>query len=116
HLQTNAIVAYEARVRWQHPRRGLLDADEFLALADETGLVTALGGHVLREACAYAARSDAPVSVSVTARQLAHPDLPRQVAAALDAGGLAPERLCLEAGERAPTAGTAAGARAPARL
>jgi len=106
-LQTNAIVAYEARVRWQHPRRGLLDADEFLALADETGLVTALGGHVLREACAYAARSDAPVSVSVTARQLAHPDLPRQVAAALDAGGLAPERLCLEVGERALTAETA---------
>ncbi|HEY3018614.1 MAG TPA: bifunctional diguanylate cyclase/phosphodiesterase, partial [Solirubrobacteraceae bacterium] len=106
-LETSATVAYEARVRWQHPRCGLLEAADFLPLAEETGLVIALGEHVLREACAEAARRDAPVSVRVSARQLAHPDLPRQVAAALRDGGLAPERLCLEVGERALTAETA---------
>jgi EAL domain-containing protein (putative c-di-GMP-specific phosphodiesterase class I) len=46
-------------------------------------------------------RRGAPVSVGVTARQLAHPDLPRQVAAAVTETGVAPERLCLEVGERA---------------
>jgi diguanylate cyclase (GGDEF)-like protein/PAS domain S-box-containing protein len=105
-LTTRAPVAYEALVRWQHPQRGLLSAEEFVPLAEESGLVVALGEHVLREACAEAMRRDVPVSVNLAARQLSHPDLPSSVAATLDAAGLEPERLCLEVGEGALTAET----------
>jgi EAL domain-containing protein (putative c-di-GMP-specific phosphodiesterase class I) len=54
HLETEAIVGAEALLRWQHPRRGLLTPIEFIGLAEETGLILAVGRWALSEACRQA--------------------------------------------------------------
>ncbi len=67
------IVGHEALVRWAHPSRGLLSPGEFLDVAEDSGLITAIGGQVLDQACAMlAARPDlpGPISVNVSAVQL----------------------------------------------
>jgi diguanylate cyclase (GGDEF)-like protein/PAS domain S-box-containing protein len=101
-----AVTGYEALVRWDHPTRGLLDAAEFLPLAEETGLIGEIGAWALREACAAAARDGFAVSANVAAREIVDPGFVGTVAAALDDAGLAAEALCLEIGERAITAET----------
>ena len=102
-LATGAIVSAEALVRWRHPTRGLVGPVQFIPLAEASGLIVALGRWVLEEACrtaaAWPAAADgAPlgVTVNVSARQLLHAALPRHVADALAASGLAPARLTLE--------------------
>jgi diguanylate cyclase (GGDEF)-like protein len=101
-LRTGSVEGLEALVRWQHPRRGLVQPAEFIPLAEETGLILPLGRQVLFEACRHAARlqpaNDKPpvMSVNLSARQFAQPDLVQQVRSALDETGLAPERLKLE--------------------
>jgi diguanylate cyclase (GGDEF)-like protein len=106
-VATGAIVGVEALVRWEHPERGLVGPDAFIALAEETGLIVPIGTWVLHEACrlarAWQARrpADAPlvVRVNVSARQLAADDLIDIVAAALERTGVEPEHLCLEVTE-----------------
>jgi diguanylate cyclase (GGDEF)-like protein/PAS domain S-box-containing protein len=100
-LVTGAIARYEALVRWEHPARGLLAPEAFLPAAEETGLVVALGAHVLRRACERAASAGVEIAVNVAARHVSHPDLVSHVACALDAAGLAPESLTLELCEAA---------------
>jgi EAL domain-containing protein (putative c-di-GMP-specific phosphodiesterase class I) len=100
------VVAVEALARWHHPTRGLLPAGEFLELAEDTGLITDLGGAVLREACIQAARwtrvhPDLVMRVNVSARQLAMPRFPGDVAEALLRAGLDASRLSIEIGETA---------------
>jgi len=98
------VIGFEALVRWQHPERGLIAPDEFLAVAEETGLIVPIGGWVLREACAQAAgwAAESPgaphltVSVNLSARQLADPELVSLVDGALAAAGLDPSLLVLE--------------------
>ena len=96
--------AVEALVRWDHPLRGRLAPGAFLPLAEETGVIIALGERVLRSACADAARWEdaaAPVAVHVNASpiQLAHPHFVDLVQATLTEVGLAPERLVIEVTE-----------------
>ena len=100
-LLTGARTDMEALLRWPHPRRGMVPTATFLPLAEETGLITAVGGWVLLAACQEAATWPEPwvVSVNVSARQIADRALLSQVAAALDASGLNPERLELELAE-----------------
>jgi EAL domain-containing protein (putative c-di-GMP-specific phosphodiesterase class I) len=90
-------------VRWEHPD-GLRRPEEFIGLAEDTGLITELGVVVLRDACAQAARwavevtpeTELLVTVNLSARQLADPGIVRSVADALADSGLEPRRLVLE--------------------
>src|SRR3989344_3998548 len=101
-IASGRVIGAEALLRWQHPERGLLVPSQFLALSEESGLVVSLGEWVLYTACAQAAAADAPetraltVSVNISARQFALPDLAQRVAAILQEAGLPPERLELE--------------------
>jgi EAL domain-containing protein (putative c-di-GMP-specific phosphodiesterase class I) len=102
-LATGLRTDLEALLRWPHPRRGMMPAATLIPLAEETGLMTAVGGWVLAAACREAAGWPEPwvVSVNVSARQLADRSLLDQVAEALDGSGLNPERLELDLAESA---------------
>ncbi len=99
----------EALLRWQHPQRGLLLPGEFLALMEEMGLMAMVGDWVLARACQQAQAWPPPedgapamtVSVNLSRKQFGQPDLPEQVARALDGAGLEPGRLCLDIPEGA---------------
>jgi len=101
---TRTMVGVEALVRWQHPDRGLLAPAEFIAAAEETGLIVPIGSFVVREACRQVAawdRGGGPgaglsVAVNLSPRQLLEADLVETIAGALADSGLRPERLALE--------------------
>ncbi|HEX3317369.1 MAG TPA: EAL domain-containing protein [Solirubrobacteraceae bacterium] len=103
-LPSGRIVGWEALVRWEHPERGLLQPSDFVQVAEETGLILALGSWVLDEACRQAARwssldgalPDPAMAVNLSPRQLSQPELVDVVAHALELAGLPPSRLCLE--------------------
>jgi diguanylate cyclase (GGDEF)-like protein len=109
-LADGAIKGFEALIRWQHPTRGLLGPAAFMPLAEETGLIVGIGEWVLLEACTEAARWSQPLTLSVnlSARQLAQPDLVAMVRRALAETGLDPAHLCLEITESAVMASGAA--------
>jgi EAL domain-containing protein (putative c-di-GMP-specific phosphodiesterase class I) len=102
-LTTDEVSGFEALVRWYHPDRGLVPPDEFIAIAEETGLIVEVGSMVLREACRqlYAWQSEpgfAPLTVAVnlSAKQFAQKDLVNQVKEILRETGLEPRHLKLE--------------------
>ena len=103
-LETGEVAAAEALVRWNHPGRGRLLPSEFVPLAEETGMIIALGQFVLEESCRAArlwqetARSGHGVSVHVnlSAVELRDPNLPQTVALALERTGLDADLLVLE--------------------
>ena len=99
--RTGELVGFEALLRWVHPVRGPITPDAFVPLAEETGLIVALGDWVLREACREAAGWAQPlkVAVNLSPRQFQRPDLPDRVLAILAQTGLAPGRLELEVTE-----------------
>ena len=107
-LASGEVTGLEALVRWRHPARGLVPANEFIPVAEETGLVSQIGRVVLSEACSAAVRwraarpPDAPgllLSVNVSAYQLKDPGFVEEVASILKASGLEPEKLVLEIAE-----------------
>jgi diguanylate cyclase (GGDEF)-like protein len=102
-LATGAVVASEALVRWNHPGRGRLLPREFVPLAEETGLIRALGQFVLEQACMKAstwqeADPEQPQSIHVnlSAVELHDPELMTTVETALRTSGLDPSLLVLE--------------------
>lgn len=116
-LDTGRVVGAEALVRWQHPERGLLGPEEFIGLAEESGLIRELGAWVLRTACtevveeARRRSGEGPVlqiAVNLSTQQLADPGLSDLVASVLADTGIAPQRLMLEVTETALLADTAA--------
>jgi diguanylate cyclase (GGDEF)-like protein len=102
-VATGAVTGYEALVRWTHPERGPVSPAEFIPLAEEHGLILALGDWVLRRACADAAAWDHPskVAVNVSPVQLGHAELPRRFHQILLETGLPPRRLEIELTETA---------------
>jgi diguanylate cyclase (GGDEF)-like protein/PAS domain S-box-containing protein len=97
-LDDNRLLGAEALVRWQHPQRGLLGPDAFVPIAEETGLVTALGDWVLNAACVQAQRwpHGLFVSVNVSSKEFQLGHLVERVEQALAHSGLAAGRLELE--------------------
>jgi diguanylate cyclase (GGDEF)-like protein len=99
---TRGVVGIEAVVRWLHRERGLLEAKDFVAEADETGLILSLGEWVLHTARAEAAKwPELRVAIDLSPLQFRHRDLATLVRQALQASGLEPARLELEIPERA---------------
>src|SRR5262249_51974315 len=93
----------EALVRWRHPQKGLIPPDQFIPLAEETGLIGALGEWVLQRACRDAATWPSHINVAVTlsALQFRNRELLDVILCTLVESGLAPERLELEITESA---------------
>jgi diguanylate cyclase (GGDEF)-like protein/PAS domain S-box-containing protein len=103
-LDSFQIVSMEALVRWQHPERGLISPEEFVALAEESRLIDRLGSVVLRKACyqlaqwrrSIPAHRDLSISVNVSPRQLSDPGLSEEIQRALWVAGLPASALILE--------------------
>ena len=106
-IDSGSIVGGEALLRWQHPQRGLVGPEEFIPLAEETGLIGPIGEWVLQTACQQAKEwhdsdlSPIRITVNVSARQIEQPGLVRAVANVLADTGLPPQRLQLELTEGA---------------
>jgi diguanylate cyclase (GGDEF)-like protein/PAS domain S-box-containing protein len=100
-VTTGRLNAFEALLRWNHPTRGVVPPDEFIPLAEETGLILPIGRWVLGRACREAAAWPMPhaVAVNVSPAQFRQPGFVDDVVAALGASGLPPERLELEVTE-----------------
>lgn len=100
-LGSGAVKCCEALLRWHHPVRGMVSPAEFIPVAEECGLIGALGVWALRQACMAAAGWPRGISVAVnlSPAQVRPETLVLQVAAALAASGLAPDRLELEVTE-----------------
>jgi diguanylate cyclase (GGDEF)-like protein len=97
-VATRMIAGFEALLRWHHPVRGLVSPAEFIPLAEETGMIVAIGEWVLRTACVEAKNWPADISVAVNLSpiQFRQGNLVAVVKDALDASGLHPDRLELE--------------------
>ena len=103
---TGMIVGFEALCRWEHPQRGLLAPISFLPLAEESGLVVALGDLVLRQACDCVQQWDALhpdsglwLAINLSGRQLREPGMVDALLLTLADSNLEPERLVLEINE-----------------
>jgi EAL domain-containing protein (putative c-di-GMP-specific phosphodiesterase class I) len=100
-LPAGEIVGVEALARWDHPERGPIPPDEFVPIAEESGLIGALGTWVLSTACDQAAAWLAAgrpldLAVNVSAKEVIDPDWLPRLEAALTSSGLPPDRLIIE--------------------
>ena len=97
-LRSGRLRGFEALVRWRHPVRGLVPPATFIPLAEESGVILAIGAWVLRRACEDATRWPEPwsVAVNVSAVEIERGQVEQQVTGALRASGLDPARLELE--------------------
>ena len=94
----NRVVGLESLLRWRHPERGLISPAEFIPVAEETGLIVALGEWVLRRACEDAAKwpNEVKIAVNLSPTQFHSKNLAQVVINVLAASGVAPRRLELE--------------------
>jgi diguanylate cyclase (GGDEF)-like protein len=102
-LSTGRAAGVEALIRWRHPERGLVPPADFLPVAEDSGLMPAIGGWVLRQACGQLARwhrtlggTRPRISVNVSNRQFWHGHLTRDIEQCLASAGIAPEHLAVE--------------------
>jgi diguanylate cyclase (GGDEF)-like protein/PAS domain S-box-containing protein len=103
-LATGRLEGFEALVRWNHPNLGLVPPDKFIALAEESGLIVPLGRWVLQEATrqlgewsrSLAHDAQLTMAINVSARQMRDWRLPDDIHDAIDAAGVAPQRVVLE--------------------
>jgi diguanylate cyclase (GGDEF)-like protein/PAS domain S-box-containing protein len=103
-IKTDRIVGFEALLRWQHPVRGLLLPDEFLNIAEETGIILPIGRWALHEACQtakimqdkYKFTPPLLISVNLSRKQFFNPELPLDISHILEDTGLEADNLRLE--------------------
>lgn len=108
-LESGRLAGFEALVRWNHPARGLLRPESFIALAEETGLIIPMTNNLISQACEQLARwtrlgpqsSTLAVNVNLSQRQMCDPSLPKLVAACIERFNLRPPQLKLEITETA---------------
>jgi diguanylate cyclase (GGDEF)-like protein/PAS domain S-box-containing protein len=107
-IASGSPVGVEALVRWQHPDRGIVDPAEFIALAEDSGLIVPIGRSVLDQAArgyagwrSLSATGPFSIAVNLSAHQLRHPGLVEDVRTTLAQHKLAPSSLCLELTETA---------------
>jgi diguanylate cyclase (GGDEF)-like protein/PAS domain S-box-containing protein len=108
-LENNRLTGFEALLRWRHPRRGIIRPTDFLAIAEDSRLITPIDYWVLYEACSqmvdwqreFPTQPPLTISVNLSPRQVARPDLVDQIARALKETGLEPACLKLEITENA---------------
>lgn len=114
-IRTGRTVAAEALLRWRHPEKGVIQPLTFIPVAEETGLIVAIGRFVIEEACRQVARwrregHELRVSVNLSPRQLHDRDLPSIVEYAIAHNGISPSLLCLEVTESTLMRGPEVGA------
>ena len=109
-LGSGRVQSVEALVRWQHPSRGLVQPDDVIPTAEETGLIVPIGDWVIQESCGQLAHwrrersiGDLTVRVNVSARQLDDDGLVETIERALRDNSIEPAALCLELTETAVT-------------
>ena len=103
-LGSRKLTGFEALVRWNHPNRGVIGPVEFIALAEETGLIVPIGQFVLREACSQMAAwhrrfpdaDDISISINLSGHQLGSPSLVSDIEEVLSETGLRPDAVKLE--------------------
>jgi EAL domain-containing protein (putative c-di-GMP-specific phosphodiesterase class I) len=97
-LDRNEIAGFEALLRWNHPKRGVISPVDFIPLAEDTGFIVQLGEWALRQACEHASQWPRPlrVAVNLSVAQFRAGNIRQSVIAALGASGLSPNRLELE--------------------
>jgi diguanylate cyclase (GGDEF)-like protein/PAS domain S-box-containing protein len=104
-LPAGTVVGVEALIRWQHPRHGLMPPDEFLTIAEETGLIVGVSEWALNAALeqsrSWSGRAELPVAVNVSMQNLQDEDLPALLATLLERHSIRPERLKIEVTETA---------------
>ncbi|HEX9174152.1 MAG TPA: diguanylate cyclase, partial [Telluria sp.] len=106
-MRTGRVTAFEALLRWRQPDGSVLRAGDFLAEAEETGLIVEIGNRVLDQACAFALRlqqlgfGEVPIAVNASHREYSQQDFVRGIAERLRAHGLAPGSIEVELREDA---------------
>ena len=102
-LESMKVTSFEALIRWNHPSRGLVSPAEFISVAEETGLIVALGEWAMREACRHAVTwpDGIRVAVNLSPVQLTRGNVVASIVSALAASGLQAERFEIEITESA---------------
>lgn len=103
-LETFRVTGFEALARWRHAEHGLINPSQFIPIAEETGLIIPIGEWILREACSqlrqwqdlYPTASPATISVNLSGKQFAQPNLIERIEQVLEETQLHPSSLCLE--------------------
>lgn len=103
-LETNTITGFEALLRWQHPMRGLLEPDDFIPIAEDSGAMNPIGDWVIRSACkqmqawhsAYPQSRKLSISVNFSGKQLLRNSMVESLNQVLDETGLDPRKLRIE--------------------
>ena len=103
-MESRELVGFEALIRWEHPEHGLRPPDDFIPVAEQTGMIVAIGGWALREGCrqmaewrrTWSACQRLWLSVNLSSRQFLHPGLVQEIQQVLRETGFPADRLRLE--------------------